>query len=140
MKNVAFEKKQGEPVDIRRLSAFLQSNVPLLANGLWQLVIEKPNRTDLENRTFWGWLRLISEETGNGQRDLYAYYCERFNPQRCTYFKDGRFSRGGTSDLNTKDFALLLTEIKADAASELGIVLPTSEDAAFDDFYESYIK
>jgi len=140
MKNLPFDKKQGEPVDIRRLTAFLTLNVPLLANGLWQLVIEKPNRTDLENRTFWGWLRLISEETGNDQQTLYKHYCEQFNPQGCTYFKDGKFSRGGTSELNTKQFAQFLTEIKADVSVELGIVLPTSEDASFNEFYSIYIK
>lgn len=139
-KSYEFIKQAETPVNLEPLYAFIQRQIPLLKNGHWQITFEKPNRTDLENRTFWGWLRLISEETGNGQQDMYAYYCERFNPQGCTYFKDGKFSRGGTSELNTKQFAQFLTEIKADVSAELGIVLPTSEDASFNEFYEQYIK
>lgn len=140
MKSIQFQKSADTPVSIQPLIDFIERQIPLLKNGAWQLTFEKPNRTDLENRTFWGWLRLISEETGNDQQSLYKYYCERFNPQGCTYFKDGKFSRGGTSELNTKQFAQFLTEIKADVSAELGIVLPTSEDSSFNEFYEQYIK
>ena len=138
MKSIQFEKSETVPTKL--LTDFVTRNVELLGRGKWQLTFEKPNRTDTENRTFWGWLRLISEETGNDQQALYKHYCEQFNPQGCTYFADGRFSRGGTSELNTKQFAQFLTEIKADVSAELGIILPTAEDAAFNDFYNQYVR
>lgn len=139
-KQIPFEKKPSEPVDIRRLSAFMELNIPLLPNGLWQLEICKPNRTNLENRTLHGWLRLISESEGIDQRTLYEHYCEMFLPLGCSYFKNGKMDSGGTSKLNTKQFAQFLTEIQADVAAEYAIVLPTSEDEAFNDFYNSYIR
>jgi hypothetical protein len=41
-------------------------------------------------------------------------------------------------EMNTKRFARFLTEIQADVASELGITLPTREDANFREFYSLY--
>jgi hypothetical protein len=134
MKSITFEK----PCDIQILQRFIYRQFPLLPNGFWELSFGKPNRTMLENRTFWGWMRLISEETGNDQQSLYRYYTEKFNPAGCTYFKDGLFASGGTSKLNTKQFAQLLTEIQSDVNAELGIILPTSKDAGFDEFYKNY--
>ena len=138
MKSITFEKS--EMFNIQTLHKFIDGQFPLLSKGFWELSFSKPKRTDLENRTFWGWLRIISEETGNDQQTLFKLYCERFNPEGCTYFQDGRFSRGGTSELNTKQFAQMLTEMKADVSSELGITLPTSEDAGFDEFYSQYCR
>lgn len=135
MKSIVFEKKL---CDIQTLHNFIDKQFPLLANGYWELSFGKPNRTLLENRTLWGWLRIISEETGQDQQSLYQYYTEKFNISECTYKKDGTFASGGTSKLNTKQFAQLLNEIKADVNCELGIILPTSEDAGFDEFYKNY--
>ena len=136
MKPLAFEKS--DKFDIQTLHKFIDRQFPLLANGFWELSFGKPNRTLLENRTLWGWLRLISEETGQDQQTLYQYYSEKFNPSGCSYYRDGKFCSGGTSKLNTKQFAQFLTEIKADVACELGINLPTSTDEAFDEFYKQY--
>jgi hypothetical protein len=138
MKSYRFEKD--EKTTTKCLHEFIERELPKLNNGHWQLAFSKPTRTDLENKTLWGWIRIMSDETGQDQRTLYQYFTEKYNPQGCTYFKDGRFSSGGTSDLNTKQFAQLLTEIKAEAASEFGIYLPTSKDVGFDDFYSTYCK
>lgn len=138
MKTYRFEKD--ENTTTKPLHDFIDRELPRLNNGHWQLVFSKPNRTDTENRTFWGWLKLMSDETGQDQRGLYKYFTEKYNTERCTYYPDGRFASGGTSELNTKDFARLLTEIKAEAASEFGIYLPTSKDEGFDEFYSTYCK
>jgi len=135
-KSIPFEKKDGYNPDY--LHKFIDREFPLLKNGLWELAFQKPKRTDLENKLFWAWIRCISDETGQDSQSLYQYYCEKFNPEGCTYFTNGKFSRGGTSELNTKAFASFLTEIQADVASVLGITLPTREDANFREFYEQY--
>jgi hypothetical protein len=138
MKSIVFKKNEGFNVSI--LTAFINKNYPLLKNGLWELSFDKPIRTNLENKTFHGWLRIISEETGQDQRTLYQYYCEKFIPLSCSYYKDGRFCSGGTSTLTTKQFAVFLTEIKAEVQTELGIELPTSDQKSFDEFYSEYCK
>ena len=137
-KSITFEKS--ELFDIQTLHKFIDRQFPLLSKGFWELSFGKPNRTLLENQTFWGWIRIISEETGQDQKALYQYFTEKFNPLGCTYFSDGRFASGGTSKLNTKQFAQMLTEIKAEVASEFGINLPTSKDAGFDEFYKNYCR
>lgn len=136
MKSITFEKS--EMFDIQTLHKFIDRQFPLLSKGFWELYFGKPNRTLLENKTFWGWIRLISEDTGQDQKSLYQYYTEKFNPLGCLYDKDGEFKSGGTSNLNTKQFAQMLTEMKADVSAEHGIILPTSKDAGFDEFYKYY--
>ena len=138
MKTYRFEKSA--TTTTKPLHDFIDREFPMLGFGHWQLEFVKPRRTDTENRTFHGWIRIISEDTGQSQSEVYQHLCEKFNPSGCTYFADGRFSRGGTSELNTKQFSVFLTEIKADIAAELGIILPTKEDEAFNEFYNQYCK
>jgi hypothetical protein len=122
-----FEKKDGNtPSD--RIMAFVSREVERLKDGKWQVSIEKPQRTNDQNRLFWYWIRMLSYETGNDERELYQYFSERYNPQGCTYKRDGTFASGGTSDLNTKDYSLLLDQMQADVAAEQGIKLPTMDD------------
>lgn len=138
MKSIRFEKD--EKTTTKYLHEFIERELPKLNNGHWQLAFSKPNRNTDQNALMWSWFSCMSYETGQDMWTLYQYFTEKYNPQGCTYFKDGRFSSGGTSDLNTKQFAQLLTEIKAEAASEFGIYLPTSKDIGFDDFYSTYCK
>jgi len=137
-KSITFEKKEG--YNYISLHSFIDREFPLLKNGLWELAFQKPNRNNDQNKLFWAWLKCISNETGQDSQSLYQYYCEKFNPEGCTYYTSGKFSRGGTSEMNTKRFTGFLTEIQADVASELGITLPTREDANFREFYEQYFK
>ena len=137
-KQIRFEKS--ETYTNKGLHDFIDREFPLLKNGHWELAFQKPNRNNDQNALFWSWLRCISDETGQDSQSLYKYYCEKFNPEGCTYFTNGKFSRGGTSELNTKAFATFLTEIQADVSSELGIRLPTREDANFLEFYNQYFR
>lgn len=137
MKSRPFEKKDGDaPID--SILSFVRAEIQKLNNGLWEVCIQKPKKTYTEIKTFWGWMRILSDETGQDQRTLYQYYTEKFNTQGCTYRKDGTFASGGISDLNTKDFARMLTEIKADALVEFGTHLPTREEESFNEFYSTY--
>jgi hypothetical protein len=137
MTSYPFTKKDGD-APTESILAFVRSAVTKLNDGLWEVRLQKPRRTDTENRTMWGWIRLLSDETGTDQQALYKYFTEKFNPSGCSYRKDGTFVSGGTSDLNTKDFARLLTEIKAEAMTEFNVYLPTREDESFNEFYSTY--
>ena len=137
MKSYQFQVKEGIAPNEAILN-FIRSCLPNLKDGFWEVRFQKPKRTDLENRTFHGWCRIISQETGESQQFIYQYLCQMFNPLKCTYRQDGSFASGGTSELNTKDFATFLTEIKAHVASELGINLPTKDEESFKEFYSQY--
>lgn len=132
-----FTLKEGD-APIESILSFIRSNVPKLNDGLWEVRLQKPKRTDLENKCFWGWIKLVSNESGQDQQSLYQYFCQLFNAGKCTYRQDGTFASGGTSELNTKDFATFLTEIRAHVATELGIDLPTKDDESFKEFYNQY--
>jgi len=137
MKSYPFTvKEDADPAE--SILQFIRREIPKLSPGLWECRLQKPKRNNDQNALFWGWIKLLSHETGNDQQTLYQYYCERFNPSKCTYRHGGAFASGGTSELNTKDFATFLTEIKADVAAEFGINLPTREEEAFKEFYEQY--
>lgn len=136
-KTLPFEKKQGEAVNIMRLSAFLEINIPILPNGLWQLTIEKPIRNNEQNSLFWIYLGCLSEGTGQSVWDVYTYICEKYNRENCLYNKDGLFKSGGTSKLNTKSFAELITNTQVEGA-ELGITLLSKGDRDFEAFFEEY--
>lgn len=137
MKSLQFQIKDNYAPTESVLS-FVKANIATLNDGMWEVRFQKPKRTDTENRTFWGWIKLISNETGQSQSEIYQYLSEGFNPSKCTYRQDGTFASGGTSELNTKDFATFLTEIKAHVASELGINLPNKDEESFNEFYNQY--
>lgn len=139
MKSIQFQIKDMDfPTQV--VLAFVNREMPKLNDGLWECRFQKPKRTDQENKIFWVWINCISEETGQDKQSLYQYFCQMFIPESCTYRQNGTFASGGTSELNTKQFATFLTEIKAHVAAELGINLPNKEDESFMEFYNQYCK
>ena len=137
MKSFQFEKRQGETVNIQNLTAFLERQMPLLKNGHWQITIEKPTRNNDQNALFWVYLGCLSEGTGQAVWDVYTYICDKYNHEHCLYNAEGVFKSGGTSKLNTKQFADLITNTQVEGA-ELGIVLLSKGDVNFEEFYNEY--
>jgi hypothetical protein len=122
-----FEKKDGVlPHD--RILSFVNRELSRLKDGKWAITIDKPKRNNPQNRLFWAWVRMMANETGNDEREIYQYWGERYNPAGCTYRANGDFVSGGTSELKTNEFAAILDQIKADTAAEHGVKLPTMED------------
>lgn len=135
-KSIQFEKTE-LPVNVKSLTDFVCRQVDLLGRGKWQLTFEKPIRNNDQNALFWVYLGCLSEGTGQSVWAIYQYICEKYNHENCLYDAKGKFQSGGTSKLNTKMFAELVTNTQVEGA-ELGIVLLSKGDEHFDTFYAEY--
>ena len=136
MKSVLMEKRDGK-VSLDTDLEFLFST---LRNGRYIISVKRASerRTIAQNDLMWSWFSCIEEETGTAKNDVYMYYCKKF---LCKVISVGERMEKicqTSSMLNTAQMADFLKKIQADAAAELGIMLPIPEDRYFDDFYNKY--
>lgn len=123
------------------LCSWLESELKLLGFGEWEISIQKPKRNNDQNACLHGWIKCISQETGQPIKDLYQYYCEKYNSQYAeyfTYYKSGVMESGSTSKMKINEFALFLTNIQAEVQTELGIRLPNRDDIYYSQFIDQY--
>lgn len=111
-----------------------------LRNGRYIISVKRASerRTIAQNDLMWSWFSCIESETGTSKNDVYMYYCKKF---LCKVISVGERMEKicqTSSMLNTAQMADFLKKIQADAAAELGIMLPIPEDRYFDDFYNKY--
>lgn len=120
----------------------IESALAHRGNGDYRLLLEKvtKRRTVNQNRLSWMWFNCIGQETGNTAQDIHDIYCALFL-RKSAYFAGASVETvKGTSGLTTAEFTAFLDRVKAHAAAELGIILPTPEDEGFDDFASIYDK
>lgn len=134
MKQVTITKEDGRvhiDVDLDYLFSTLK-------NGVYTLTIKraKEKRTIAQNDLMWLWFTCVENETGTAKIDVYNHYCKKFlskpDPMGEGFINDT------SSRLNTKQMADFMKKIQADAATELGIMLPIPEDRYFENFYQQY--
>ena len=53
-----------------------------LKDGLYTIDINEIKRTTQQNRFYWLYLRIISEETGDDENNLHEYFKRKFLPPR----------------------------------------------------------
>jgi hypothetical protein len=134
MKVVKVEKRDGR-VSLDTDLGYLFST---LRNGVYTLTIKRASekRTVAQNDLMWMWFACIENETGTAKDDVYNHYCKKFlskpDPMGEGFINDT------SSKLNTKQMTDFMTKIQADAASELGIMLPIPDDRYFEAFYQQY--
>ena len=133
-------KRQGAVLDRSAVHRWLDNQLDLMPNGVRELVFRKQEkrRSNDQNRLLWLWLTCIANETGNDKQDLHDYYCRKFLSHTVTINGKPETVSTGTSGLNTETMAYFLDKVQADAASELGIRLPSPEDEAWAEFEEYY--
>lgn len=134
---IHFVKESGA---IKRLSQPIELLFNLLSNGEYTLEIKrrKKKRSVDQNALMWMWFSCIEDETGTDKQDVHDYYCKKFL-RRTVYFggKEEVVVRG-TSRLNTAEMTIFLNKVQADAATELGIRLPSPDDVYFNAFTNRY--
>lgn len=143
MKTIDFVKHKGEISDVGALHGWLDRNIKWLMNGSYTLVLKRkssPKRSLAQNRLMWMWFTCIEVETGQPREDIHDYYTLKFLPKDITDLATGTMVRvgGHTSTLTTEAFTDFLNKVQADAATELGITLPTPEDLVWEEFEEQY--
>lgn len=133
-------KDNGSVKDLANIHRWIDVRLNLALNGGYILKFAKQTkpRSVSQNRLMWMWFNCISKATGTPQQDIHDYYCSLYLRKRIEYKERMQEIVIGTSGLNTAEFTDFLDKIKADAASELGIVLPLPSDLAFAEFEEEY--
>ena len=135
-KTVTMTKKEGRLTFDTEL-AYLFST---LQNGTYQITVKKVSekRSIAQNDLLWMWMKCIENETGTPKDEVYMYYCKKFLMRTMTMGQKQERIYLTSSKLNMEQMTHFLNQIKADAASELGIILPTPQDRFFEAFYADY--
>lgn len=137
-------KRQGKVLDADAVHRWLDAALSTMPNGVRTLSLRRPRerRSLSQNSLMWMWLTCIADETGQDRQTVHDYYCTRFLVRNTEF--NGRPVRVviGTSGLDRETMTWFLNQVQADAASELGIRLPSPDDeawAAFDEYYRGRI-
>lgn len=88
----------------------------------------KGKRSLAQNRLMWMWFRCIADQTGNSPQDIHDVYCDKFLRIPIMIDNKEQYASQSTSKLNTKEMKDFLDKVQMDAATELGIVLPSPDD------------
>lgn len=81
----------------------------------------KANRTDRQNRFYWAYLRIISNDTGDSENDLHEYFKRvHLSPQFVTVLKKEIKLPASTTRLKTNEFSEYIKKIE----KETGILAP----------------
>ena len=137
-------KRQGKVLDADAVHRWLDAALSTMPNGVRTLSLRRPRerRSLSQNSLMWMWMACIADETGQDRQTVHDYYCTRFLVRNTEF--NGRPVRVviGTSGLDRETMTWFLNQVQADAASELGIRLPSPEDeawTAFDEYYRGRI-
>lgn len=104
------------------------------------ITLHREKRTVSQNRLYRLWISVISDETGESDRDALH------NAIKATLLGTKEVCVGefkaeapiSTASLNTEQFTLFLERLEAWANTELGIVLPRPSDMWWDDLVSKY--
>lgn len=129
-------KEKGE-VTMDKSFDFLCSQ---LRNGRYRVTIERYTepRTLNQNALMWMWFTCIEQETGTPKQDVHDYYCNLFLRRTAVINGNETVIAGSTSKLNTLQMTDFLNKVKADAATEFGIMLPLPADRFYQEFINEY--
>lgn len=141
-RTITITKRRGTVLDLDGVHRWLDSVLGTMPNGVRVLSLGKQERrrSSDQNRLMWMWFNCIEEETGTDKQDIHDYYCKKFLSHTVTINGKSELVATGTSGLNTETMTYFLNRVQADAASELGIRLPSPEDEAWAEFEEYYNK
>lgn len=139
-KSLNIEKVKGEVLRAGEIHSWLGRALSLCSNGKWVLKLERRRepRSINQSRLMWMWFECIAEETGQDRQTVHDYYCTQYLVRNTEFNGNPVRVVMGTSGLDKETMTWFLNKVQADAASELGIVLPTPEDMRFGDFCEYY--
>lgn len=129
-------KRNGE-VSMDRDFGFMCS---LLRNGEYTVKIVRKTkpRTISQNALMWLWYTCMEDSTGQPKEDFHEYYKQKFLGRDIYIGQTPSRVYGSTTDLNTAQFTNYLEKVKADAATEFGIILPLPEDKYYSEFVAEY--
>lgn len=112
----------------------------LLRNGEYTVKIVRKTqpRTVSQNSLMWMWYKCMEESTGQAKEDFHDYYKAKYLQRQVQIGRRVVTVVGSTTDLNTLQMTNYLEKVKADAATEFGIMLPLPEDRNYQTFISEY--
>ena len=112
----------------------------LLRNGDYTVKIVRKTkpRTISQNSLMWMWYKCMEDSTGQNKEDFHDYYKAKFLTRQVAIGQRWVTVVGSTTDLNTLQMTKYLEQVKADAATEFGILLPLPQDRNFQAFVSEY--
>jgi len=136
MKTITITKESGKV----QMDADLDSILSTMRNGVYTMTIKRrvTKRTLAQNDLMWLWFTCIEVETGTPKEDVHDVYCYKFLRKFVGMGDTSCPAVGETKHLSTEEMSLFLQKVQADAASELGIMLPNPEDRRFEAFLNQY--
>lgn len=137
MKTAVINKQDGK---WRFASITLDTIMSLLPNGDYILTVKKRSekRSLNQNSLMWLWFACIEDSTGTDKQTIHDIYCTKFLCRLVPHNGDYIKAVKGTSKLTKDEMQKFMNEVQADAATELGITLPTPDDLIFEEFYNTY--
>lgn len=113
-----------------RMSRPLAKMVAELPDGKYRVTIESQweRHSVCQRRLLFMWFSYLNRITGQPKQSIYEYYAEKYLTEDCRH----------VSQMTSCQLSQFMHEIEADAASELGVMLPTPEDASYQDFIREY--
>ena len=139
-RELVIRKRGGKVESPEEVHRWLDGALALMPNGERVLTLAKPRerRSLNQNAIFWLWMRCIEEETGQSKDDAHDWFCKKFLRRTVTFNGREETVVGGTSSLTREQMSEFLDRVQAEAASELGIRLPSPDDEAWAAFEEYY--
>lgn len=118
----------------------LDTIMSLLPNGDYILTVKKKSekRSLNQNSLMWLWFACMEESTGMDKQTIHDIYCTKFLRRQVLYNGEYVWTMKGTSKLTKEEMQDFMQKVQADAATELGITLPTPDDLIFEEFYNTY--
>jgi hypothetical protein len=84
-----------------------------IPNGLYCIEFDEIKRTTQQNRYYWLYLRIISQETGDNEQDLHEYFKRKLLPPRFVSVLGKEIKLpASTTRLNKKDFGDYIDRIQ----------------------------
>jgi len=108
------------------------------SDHILELKKSRGKRTLDQNSLMWVWCSLIEKETGQSREDVYYEMEDRFSPTKTynTYGGGIGFRKQRLKELETKDYSIVLQEMKDFWQTKFNIELLWPDDMRFDLFYE----
>lgn len=101
--------------------------------------LHREKRTIPQNSLYWLWVNCIHQETGEDIDAIHEYYKSKYlTPEIKTFRGQSIAIEPSTTKLDTKRFTDYLEKVRADAQTELGVILVSPEDMMWAEFYEQY--
>lgn len=140
MKSLTIAKRQGKVLDREGIERWMEAALSSMPNGVRVLSLVRPRqrRSLDQNALMWVWFTCIEEETGTDRQTVHDYYCTRFLSRTVSMAGKECVIVTGTSGLDMEAMSAFLDKVQADAATELGIRLPSPEDREYEEFMNYY--